>query len=237
MVESTRPDNDALPVGERVGRVGAADSPRRGPLAGRHVTLRPLVPDADAPELYARSHGSPRGVDLWTYMAYGPFPDPGAMLEWMRRCAESEDPLFLCVEEAGRRLGMVAFMNIRPDMRVLELGNIWYAPEAQRTPVNTEAAYLMLREAFDVLGYRRVEWKCDALNERSRRAALRLGFRFEGVFRQHMIIKGRNRDTAWYALLDGDWPRVRSNLERFLAAPPGALSLATLNGAPQFPTE
>ena len=187
------------------------------------------MPDSDAHALYPLSHGAPRGVDLWTYMAYGPFGGTAAMLEWMRRCASSEDPQFLCVERAGRPLGMAAFMNIRPDMRVLELGNIWYVPEAQRTQVNTEAVYLMLREAFEVLGYRRVEWKCDSLNERSRRAALRLGFGFEGVFRQHMIIKGRNRDTAWYALLDADWPRVRSNFEHFLAAPPGTLSLAALN--------
>jgi RimJ/RimL family protein N-acetyltransferase len=231
MIETTPTDKDALPVGDPVGRHGDADRPRRIALRGREVTLRPLAPDTDAPALFPRSHGSPQGVDLWTYMAYGPFAGPGAMLEWMRRCASSEDPLFLCVLSRRGPVGMAAFMNIRPEMRVVELGNIWYAPEAQRTQVNTEAVYLMLREAFDVLGYRRVEWKCDALNERSRRAALRLGFQFEGVFRQHMIIKGRNRDTAWYALLDGDWPRVRSNLERFLASPPGTLSLAALHPA------
>jgi RimJ/RimL family protein N-acetyltransferase len=120
---------------------------------------------------------------------------------------------------------MASFLNVRPEMRVLEVGHIWYAPEAQRTAANTEATYLMLRDAFD-LGYRRAEWKCDALNERSRRAALRLGFRFEGVFRQHMVVKDRNRDTAWYAVLDGEWPAVRTNLERWLAAPPaGRFSL------------
>jgi RimJ/RimL family protein N-acetyltransferase len=230
MTEPIRPEKTTgLPLGEPVGRAGPASRPRRTRLVGRQVTLRPLEPDADAPELFARSHGSRESLDLWTYMAYGPFPGPDAMRQWLRACGESEDPLFLAVEEAGRRLGMVAFMNVRPEMGVLELGNIWYAPEAQRTLVNTEAVYLILREAFDVLGYRRVEWKCDSLNERSRRAALRLGFRFEGIFRQHMIIKGRNRDTAWFAMLDEAWPQVRSNFERFLAASPGALSLAALN--------
>jgi RimJ/RimL family protein N-acetyltransferase len=117
-------------------------------------------------------------------------------------------------------VGVVSFMNIDPPMRRLELGNIWYVPAAQRTRANTEAAFLMLREAFDALGYRRVEWKCDALNRRSREAALRLGFAFEGVFHQHMIVKGRNRDTAWYAMLDRDWPRVRANMNRWLAEDP-----------------
>jgi len=210
--------------------------PPRAAIEGRFCRLEPLDIERHSAALFEANSANTDGR-IWTYMAYGPFPDQGAMLEWLRRCAGSEDPLFLCVEGEGRPLGMVAFMNVRPDMRDLELGNIWYLPEAQRTQVNTEAVYLMLREAFDVLGYRRAEWKCDSLNERSRRAALRLGFHFEGVFRQHMIIKERNRDTAWYALLDGDWPRVRSNFERFLAAPPGTLSLAALNGATEVPTE
>jgi RimJ/RimL family protein N-acetyltransferase len=105
-------------------------------------------------------------------------------------------------------------------MRHLELGNIWYSPRAQRTRANTESVYLMLREAFDMLGNRRVEWKCDALNARSRAAAERLGFTFEGIFRQHMIIKGRNRDTAWYSMLDREWPAVRANVERWLDEDP-----------------
>jgi RimJ/RimL family protein N-acetyltransferase len=104
-------------------------------------------------------------------------------------------------------------------MRVLELGHIWYVPEAQRTGVNTEAVYLMLSESFDRLGYRRVEWKCDSLNERSRRAAIRLGFTFEGIFRQHMIVKGKNRDTAWFSLLDHEWPDAKKRLEASLRGP------------------
>ena len=106
-------------------------------------------------------------------------------------------------------VGMAAFMNIVPEHRRLEIGHIWYAPSAQRTEANTEAAYLMMREAFDELGYRRVEWKCDALNARSRAAALRLGFTFEGVFRAHMIVRGRSRDSAWFSLIDTEWPAAQ----------------------------
>jgi RimJ/RimL family protein N-acetyltransferase len=113
-------------------------------------------------------------------------------------------------------------------MRRLELGHIWYVPDAQRGRANTETAYLLLRQAFDVWGYRRAEWKCDALNERSRAAALRLGFTFEGVFRQHMIVKGRNRDTAWFAMLDADWPSRRAAMETWLDAEPGSVSLGEL---------
>lgn len=206
-----------LPIGETV-TGGPARRPGTGPYEGRHVRLRALRPAADVEPLFAAAHGTPERESLWAYMAYGPFAGPQAMGTWLEACAASSDPLFLCVEGVadGRPVGMATFMSVRPEMRVLELGNIWYVPEAQRTAANTETAYLMLREAFEVLGYRRIEWKCDALNERSRRAALRLGFAFEGVFRQHMIVKGRNRDTAWFAMLDADWPRARRVLEQRL---------------------
>jgi RimJ/RimL family protein N-acetyltransferase len=152
-------------------------------------------------------------------MPYGPFEDAGSMRLWMTEQARSTDPLFLVVVENERRrpAGMASFLNVSPEMRRLELGHIWLIPELHRTSANTETAHLMLSHAFDDLGYRRVEWKCDALNERSRRAALRLGFGFEGVFRQHMVVKGRNRDTAWYAMLDGDWPRVKRHQHAWLS--------------------
>lgn len=159
---------------------------------------------------------------MWTYLPYGPWQDEAAMRAWLDQLPASEDPLFLTVIErsTGDPIGVVTFMNVDPAMRHLELGNIWYSPRAQRTRANTESVYLMLREVFDELGHRRVEWKCDALNARSRAAAERLGFSFEGVFRQHMIIKGRNRDTAWYAMLDHEWPGVRGNFERWLEEDP-----------------
>jgi RimJ/RimL family protein N-acetyltransferase len=190
-------------------------------------------PEAHAPGLFASSHdGSDEAAGMWTYLAYGPWPDETSMRTWLELLPASEDPLFLTVIDRGNGdpVGIVTFMSVDPAMRHLELGNIWYSPRAQRTRANTESVYLMLREAFDVLGNRRVEWKCDALNARSRAAAERLGFTFEGIFRQHMIIKGRNRDTAWYSMLDHEWPAVRANVERWLAEDPPP-SLRELNAA------
>jgi RimJ/RimL family protein N-acetyltransferase len=226
-----------LPLGSQVAAADPAPPPRRVPLEGRFVRLRPPEPDGDVDALYAGSHGPLDREALWTYMGYGPFAGREAMLAWLRALVDSDDPLFysVCDASSGRPVGMASFLAVRPAMRVIEVGHIWYVPEAQRTRANTEAAYLLLREAIDRLGYRRVEWKCDALNERSRRAAVRLGFSYEGLFRQHMLVKGRNRDTAWYALLDRDWPRVRANMERYLAAPAGTVSLARLNAGASPP--
>ena len=189
-------------------------------LGGRYVALRPVDPAADAEPLWAASHdGSDTASLVWTYLSYGPFEQDGGMREWLRECAPSDDPLFLTVlsHEDGP-VGMAAFMNIDVAHRRLELGHIWYAPRAQRTEANTEATYLMLREAFERLGHRRVEWKCDALNERSRAAAMRLGFTFEGVFRRHMIVRGRNRDSAWFSMTDDEWPAARAAFETWLSA-------------------
>jgi RimJ/RimL family protein N-acetyltransferase len=193
---------------------GPALLPRRALHDGRRIALVPIDPEAQVDDLFSGSHGDAETESLWTYMSYGPFASRRAMLEWLRGCAASEDPLFLAVrdKETGSYLGMVSYLAIRPAMRVVELGHIWYIPKAQGTGINREAVQLMLREAFDVLGYRRVEWKCNHRNLRSRRAALSLGFRFEGIFRQHMIVKGENRDTAWFAMLDSDWPQVRERL-------------------------
>lgn len=124
---------------------------------------------------------------------------------------------YAIADSHGRATGIAALMEIRPTMRVIEVGHIVYSPTLQRTPLATEAQYLLARYVFETLGYRRYEWKCDALNAASRRAALRYGFTFEGIFRQHMIAKGRNRDTAWLAMLDGEWPARRANFERWLA--------------------
>ncbi|MGH9322657.1 MAG: GNAT family N-acetyltransferase, partial [Vicinamibacteria bacterium] len=141
-----------------------AKAPRRAVHEGGRISLVPLDPDSQVDDLYSGSHGDPETESLWTYMAYGPFADRSAMLEWLRNCASSEDPLFLAVRdnEKGAHLGMVSYLAIRPMMRVLELGHIWYISRAQGTGVNTEAVRLMQAEAFDVLGYRRVEWTCDS---------------------------------------------------------------------------
>lgn len=223
---------DDLPVGDPV-EVSPAARPRADDRReGRFVTLRPVDRTGDVDALYDISHGSPYAERLWTYMAYGPFPDREAMRAWLETCARSADPLFLTVHRGGGGpVGMASFMNIVPDMRRLELGHIWYGPAAQRSRVNTEAAYLMLRETFDGLHYRRAEWKCDALNARSRAAARRLGFRFEGIFRNHLIVKGRSRDTAWYAMTDAEWPAVRPNLEHWLYGDDQGVPLSALNAA------
>ena len=208
----------SLPVGDFVPSVSEVRTPRRMDYEGEYIALSPLASERDAPGLFACSHRTEHKEQLWTYMAYGPFEDVSSMQEWLEQIEGSEDPLFFVVRDklSDRSIGMVSFLNIAPDARRLELGNIWYGPEAQNTCANTEAAYLMLCEAFDDMTYRRVEWKCDALNKRSRSAALRLGFTYEGLFRQHMIVKDRNRDTTWFSMLDTEWPGIKRNMEQWL---------------------
>ena len=175
-------------------------------------------------KLDSARHGRPfweavRGDDsLWTYMGYGPFGDEAAFLAWVEARAEVGDPFAYAVVErgSGAVVGSLTLMEVRPAMRVIEMGNIVYAPALQRTPAATEAQYLAAAYVFETLGYRRYEWKCNALNAPSRRAALRLGFAFEGIFRQHMIVKGRNRDTAWFSMLDSEWPARKRAFERWL---------------------
>lgn len=215
---------NVLPVGAPVAE-GAAVLPQRMAVNGRFISLRPLAPEQDAAALYAISHGSADAEAIWTYMGYGPFADVAAMRQWLDQQALASDPLFFTVidHESGRPLGMVSYLAIVPTHRRVEVGHIWYGLAAQRTKTNTEAIYLMLKQSFEQWGYRRVEWKCHALNGRSRRAALRLGFQFEGIFRQHIIVKGRNRDTAWLSMLDSEWPHIKANMEQSLygeAAPP-----------------
>lgn len=188
-----------------------------GELLGDGLRLRAVDPARDASELYACSHGSAAKEAIWTYMAYGPFRDEAALRAWLEGCARSRDPRFLVVEAraTGRPVGMAAYLGIAREQRRVEIGHIWYGPETHGTTTNTEATYLLLKAAFE-RGYRRVEWKCDALNQRSCEAATRLGFEFEGIFRQHLIVKGRNRDTAWFAMLDDEWSRARPAFEAWL---------------------
>ena len=223
-----------LPVGNVVESIAHVDVPQKADYEGKFITLSPINPQTDVAELYGCSHGSDVKEQIWTYMSYGPFDDEHSMQTWLEEGVGSEDPLFFTVHhlESKQPVGMVSFLNIVSDMRRLELGHIWYAPDSQRSNVNTEAMYLMLREAFDRLKYRRVEWKCDSLNERSRAAALRLGFKFEGIFRQHIIVKGRNRDTAWYSMLDSEWAAIKKNMEMWLYQNPDRqLSLTALNSS------
>ena len=205
------------PLDVLVDDVTGADRPA-AVIAGRDVTLRrpDAVTDRDA--LFDGTHGGAEGEAVWTYMGYGPWSSAAAMGEWIAERQASIDPFWYVVAATAddTPLGMAAIMSHDAMMRRAEIGHIWYVPAAQRTTANTEAAFLMIRECFDVLRCRRVEWKCDALNERSRVAAVRLGFVFEGVFRNHMIVKGRNRDTAWYAMTPQDWAAARPRVERWL---------------------
>lgn len=192
--------------------------PVRTTLAGACASIVPLDPAAHAKDLYAPTHGSAK-EDLFRYLWDAPFASQSDFRASMERKAATEDPLYFAVADAasGRALGYASYMRIEPANRCIEVGGILFAPELQRTRAATEAMYLMARHVFEDLGYRRYEWKCDALNRPSIRAALRLGFTFEGVFRQHMIVKGRNRDTAWFAMLDSEWPSRKAAFERWLA--------------------
>jgi RimJ/RimL family protein N-acetyltransferase len=193
--------------------------PARQPLAGTSAHLEPIDPARHAAELYAASHGVAGGAELWRFLAYGPWADAGAFQAWLRDCAAVHDPLFFAIRDAGsgRACGMASYLNIVPKNGSIEIGHIWLAPVLQRTRAATEALFLLMCYAMDDLAYRRLEWKCNALNEASRRAARRLGFRFEGIFHRHMVVKGRNRDTAWYSIVDREWPAVRAAIQAWLA--------------------
>ncbi len=196
-----------------------AKRPDRTQLPGSTVRLEPLDPDKHGRLLFAASHVDGAGELLFRYLPYGPFAGFDDFKTWLDQRAASNDPLFFCVVdgETGSPQGMASFMRMAPEHGVIEIGHIWFSPAIQRTRKSTEAIYLMARHAFDELGYRRLEWKCDAQNTPSRRAAERFGFTFEGVFRQHLVVKGRNRDTAWFSILDGEWPPVRAAFEAWLA--------------------
>jgi RimJ/RimL family protein N-acetyltransferase len=205
-----------LPIGPQVD-TAAARPPVRTTLPGRLVSVVPLDPAAHADALYEGTHGADR-EKLWLYLSEGPFADRAAFASYLEKRAKSDDPLsFVVVDHAtGRATGHASYMRIVPEHRVIEVGNIFYTVALARSAAATEAMYLMARYVFEDLGYRRYEWKCNALNEPSRRAALRLGFSFEGVFRRHMIQKGRSRDTAWYAMLDSEWPARKKSFEAWL---------------------
>mgnify|MGYP005645784277 CR=1 FL=1 len=192
--------------------------PGRTPLVGRHVQLEPLNPALHAEALYEASHLTEEGRAIWTYLPDGPWPDLAAYTSQLRRLSGSVDRVFHIIRAGaeGSVSGQASFMDIDAGNGVIEIGYIWFAPSLQRTRAATEALYLMLDHAMTALRYRRMQWRCNALNAKSRGAARRLGFRFEGIFHNHLIYKGLNRDTAWYSILDDEWPEVRAILEEWL---------------------
>jgi RimJ/RimL family protein N-acetyltransferase len=197
-------------------------------MLGRYCRLEPLEPERHAAALHAAYRVDVAGLG-WTYLPYGPFPDERTFFGWLEEVAEQDDPLFFAIVprdeglrvaasplDGARAAGVASYLRIAPAVGSIEVGHIHYAPVLQRTRAATEAMYLMMRRVFDELGYRRCEWKCDALNAASRRAAHRLGFTYEGTHRQATIYKGRSRDTAWYSMLDREWPAVRAAFEAWL---------------------
>ncbi len=178
-----------------------------------------VVEKFDATKHAASLWEAVKGDDaLWTYMWYGPFAARGEFEKFADTLAKRDDPFaYAIIDNSSNVLGVATLMEIRPANRVIEVGGIFYSRALRHTPLATEAQFLLMRYVFEELGYRRYEWKCDSFNEPSRRAAGRFGFTFEGIFRQHMIIKGKNRDTAWFAMLDSEWPALKRAFEAWLA--------------------
>ena len=186
-------------------------------MEGRWCRVEPLDPDAHAAGLHAANSADTDGR-MWTYLSEQPFATEAAYRTWAQAAAASSDPLFFAIVDSatGEPRGVASYLRIEPADGVIEVGHIAYSPALQRTTAATEAMYLMMRRVFDELGYRRYEWKCNALNAGSRAAAQRLGFTYEGTFRQAKVVKGRNRDTAWFSILDTEWPRMRAAFEAWL---------------------
>jgi RimJ/RimL family protein N-acetyltransferase len=196
---------------------GRAEWPQPVELQGRLVRLGPLSPERDAADLFSATSGA-EAERLWAYLTTGPFLDQAALAADFAAAAAAPDSVAFAIRDlaSGRTVGRASYLRIKPAHRSIEVGSILFSPELQRRPAATEAMRLMAKHAFETLGYRRYEWKCDALNAPSRAAALRLGFRFEGVFAKHMIVKGRSRDTAWYAITDDEWPAIDAALAAWL---------------------
>ena len=208
-------EDSQRPIGQPV-ETRAVRRPERTVIDGRFVRLEPLAAARHAPSLWRNLQGDRR---VWDYLFDVPPPDLPSLEADLARKATSDDPLFWTIVDraSGEAQGYATLMRVEPGHRVIEVGNILFTPALQRKPGATEAMSLLAGHVFDDLGYRRYEWKCNALNAPSRAAALRLGFTFEGVFRQHMIVKGRNRDTAWFSMLDTEWPSVKRGFAAWLA--------------------
>ena len=207
------------PIGYPVEEWKPRPFPPRTAMAGKYCRVEALDADKHAKDLYTAYVEDTDGR-IWTYLPYGPFDQFEEYLAWLKKTCLGNDPLFHAIInlKTEKAIGVASFLRIEPGVGVIEVGHINYSPLLQKTPIATEAMYLMMRRVFDELGYRRYEWKCDALNAGSRKAAVRLGFTFEGIFRQATIYKARNRDTAWYSIIDGEWLGVKYAFEEWLNA-------------------
>jgi RimJ/RimL family protein N-acetyltransferase len=206
------------PVGAPVPGWTARPRPSRTPMEGSSCRLEPLDVARHGRDLFAAYQEDKEGRN-WTYLGVGPFADYDSYRAWAEEAAKGDDPLFFTVidKATGKAVGVASHMRIDPPSGVIEVGHINFAPRMKQSRVATESMYLMMRRVFDELGYRRYEWKCDSLNAPSRAAAQRLGFTYEGLFRQAVVYKGRNRDTAWFSILDTEWPKLKAAFERWLA--------------------
>jgi RimJ/RimL family protein N-acetyltransferase len=193
-------------------------APARAPIAGTHAMLEPLEPERHGDDLFAAATDS-SDPGMWSYLPYGPFRHEAEFAAFLARQAATDDPMHFAIidRESGRAVGMCSFMRMDLANGAIEIGHIWFGPRIQRSTTASEAIYLMQRETLGKLGYRRLEWKCDNANARSKRAAARFGFTFEGIFRQHSVVKGKNRDTAWFSLLDSEWPANERAFDAWLA--------------------
>lgn len=207
-----------LPVGFPLADWKPCAAPPRTVMAGRYCRLEPIDPGRHSGELHAANLLDMED-HIWIYLPYGPFKQLADYQAWMEQTCLGDDPLFHAIVDSvsGKAVGVASYLRIDPAPGVIEVGHINYSPALQRTPAATEAMYLMMKRVFEELGYRRYEWKCDNLNARSRKAAERYGFTFEGIFRQATIYKGRNRDTAWFSVLDSEWPGTKAAFEAWLS--------------------
>ncbi len=213
---TTRVNVLGLAVGPELPGWTPPPRPPRAALVGRYCRVEPIDPGRHAAGLWA-ANSLDREGRMWTYLFSGPFSSLGEYRSWLEAKQPSDDPLFFAIVDAatGLAVGVASYLRIDPANGSIEVGHLQFSPLLQRTAAATETMYLMMKQAFE-LGYRRYEWKCDALNAASRRAAERLGFKFEGVFRQAVVYKGRNRDTAWYSIIDSEWPRLEVAFRRWL---------------------
>lgn len=214
---NSRLNEHGQPIGLAVPDWRGARPPSRETIAGTHCRLEPLDADRHAEPLFRAYAADPKGIN-WTYLPYGPFADPGSYRTWLTHRQAARDECFFAIVDAksDAPVGVAAYLRIFPETGSIEVGHLSHSPALQRTVASTEAMYLMMKRVFDAWGYRRYEWKCDSRNAPSRAAATRLGFRYEGVFRKLMVVKGRNRDTAWFSIVDEEWPGIRAAFEAWL---------------------
>ena len=194
------------------------EPPKKQALGGRTCRLEPLNIENHALPLY-ENYAQGKSDKDWQSMSYGPFADFVEFENWLKQTCQQEDPLFFVVipSDTNQASGLLSLLNINHHFGTIEVGHIHFSPNLQRTTAATEAIFLLMNYVFEELQYRRLEWKCDNLNERSKRSAKRLGFQFEGVFRQHYIVKDKNRDTAWFSILDKEWPAIELNIKAWLS--------------------